>query len=244
MAGTGFQFSRAGAGRGRASAALLAALALAAAAPIGRSRADTELPLVRVPAAPGDAPLVLLLTGDGDWAAFVRDLANGVAARGAPVLGFKSRSYLSQARTPEESAAALEAAVTAQLTAWNRSKLVIIGYSRGADLAPFVVNRWPQELRSAVRQIVLIGLGERASFEFHLEDLVRDVTRPNDVPTRPELEKLAGIPLVCIRGADEKGSGCLAPLPGMRTVVHGGGHRATTTDGTIDIVLDELALEQ
>jgi type IV secretory pathway VirJ component len=233
------------AGRGRVPAALLvAALAFAAAAPTGRSVAETELPLVRVPARPSDAPLVLLLTGDGDWAAFVRDLANGVVARGAPVLGFKSRSYLSKPRTPEESAAALEEAVMAQLAAWDRSDLIIIGYSRGADMAPFVVNRWPKELRAAVRQIVLIGLGERASFEFHLDDLVRDVVRPNDVPTRPELEKLAGIPLVCIRGADEKGSGCLDPLPGMRTVVHGGGHRATTTDGTIDIVLDALALEQ
>src|SRR5262245_36159766 len=111
MASTGFQLSRAAAGRGRVPAALLAAaIAVGVAAPTDRSQAEAELPLVRVPAPPGEAPLVLLLTGDGDWAAFVRDLANGVAARGAPVLGFKSRSYLSTPRTPEESAAALQAA--------------------------------------------------------------------------------------------------------------------------------------
>jgi len=245
MARTVFQWSRRAARRGRVPAALLAAaLAIGAAAPVGPSVAEPELPLVRVPAPPGDAPLVLLLTGDGDWAAFVRDLANGVVARGAPVLGFKSRSFFSTPRTPEESAAALEAAVMAQLAAWDRRKLVIVGYSRGADVVPFVVNRWPEELRSAIRQIVLIGLGDRASFEFHLEDLVLDISRPEDVPTLPELEKLAGIPLLCIRGAEEKASGCAPSIPGMKTVVHGGGHRATTTDGTIAIVLGALALEQ
>ena len=217
---------------------------LASFAPHAVTAAPGEDPLVLVPAPAGtDGPLVLLMSGDGDWAAFVRELAESAAARGAPVLGLKSRTWFSEPRTPEQSAALLETALRAQLAAWNRKDVVIVGYSRGADLAPFAVNRWSEDLRARVRKIVLIGLSEGASFEFHLEDLVRDVARPTDSPTRPEIEKLTGIPLVCVRGTEEEDSFCARPVAGMRVVAHEGGHRATASSGTGAIVLKELGLE-
>jgi type IV secretory pathway VirJ component len=188
--------------------------------------------------------MVLLLSGDGDWAAFVREMAALLAAHGAPVLGLKMRSYLSEPRTPEESAVLLEEAVRAQLASWNRTELIVIGYSRGADFAPFVFNRWSAELRAQVTAIVFIGLSEYASFEFHLQDLLRDVVRPEDVPTRPELARLSAIPLLCVRGEEELESFCRQPVPGMRVLTHEGAHRAQSGDGTAELVLHELGLDK
>jgi type IV secretory pathway VirJ component len=229
---------------GRAAFASVWLAVLASFAPHAVTAAPGEDPLVLVPPPAGtDGPLVLLMSGDGDWAAFVRELAQSIVARGAPVLGLKSRTWFSEPRTPEQSAVLLETALRAQLAAWNRKDVVIVGYSRGADLAPFVVNRWSEELRARVRKIVLIGLSEGASFEFHLEDLVRDVARPTDSPTRPEIEHLTGIPLVCVRGTEEEDSFCARPVAGMRVVAHEGGHRATASSGTGTIVMKELGLE-
>jgi type IV secretory pathway VirJ component len=200
-------------------------------------------PLVHVPAA-GDrhGPLVVLLSGDGDWVAFTRGIAESAGARGAPVLGLKSRTWFGTPRAPEESAAMLERAVRAELAATSRDELALVGYSRGADLVPFVVNRWPEDLRARVRAIVLIGPSRRASFEFHLEDLWRDVERATDVPVRPEIEKIKGIPITCVRGEDETASLCLDPIAGMRSLVHEGGHRASASSDTADIVLRALEL--
>jgi type IV secretory pathway VirJ component len=203
-----------------------------------------ELPLVRVAATggPGAAhgPMVLLLSGDGDWVAFMRDLAAAFAERGSPVLGLKARSYLEKPRTPDEAAAALERAVRAQLDAWQRSQLIIVGYSRGADMAPFIVNRWPADLRDRVTAIAFVGLSERASFEFHFEDILFDVARPTDIPTRPEVEKLIGIPMVCVQGADEQNSFCARPVEGMQTLTHPGKHRATNDAGIVPLLLRGL----
>jgi len=222
-------------------AVVVASFAVALSLATPRTAGADEDPLVLVPAPAGtDGPLVLLLSGDGDWAAFVREIAESAAAHGAPVLGLKSRTWFSQPRTPEQSAALLEKAVRTQLAAWKRRDVVIVGYSRGADLAPFVVNRWPADLRARVREIVVIGLSEGASFEFHLEDLVRTVTRPTDTPTRPEIEKLDGIPIVCVYGAEEVDSFCARPVAGMRARAHAGGHRATTGSDAAQIVLAEL----
>ena len=50
-----------------------------------------ELPLVRVPAPPDTSgPLILLLSGDGDWAPFPRRFSELAAAHGG-------RRYLDQA---------------------------------------------------------------------------------------------------------------------------------------------------
>jgi type IV secretory pathway VirJ component len=163
---------------------------------------------------------------------------------GSPVLGLKMRSYLSQRRTPDEMAAALAPVVREQLGDWGRSKLMVVGYSRGADIAPFVVNRWPADLRSQVSGIAFVGLSERAGFEFHIDDLVFDVARPTDLPTRPEVEKLAGTPMWCLRGADESESFCERPVKGMQVATHPGSHRAGRDDGTAQLVLHELGLDR
>jgi type IV secretory pathway VirJ component len=201
-------------------------------------------PFVNVPAAPEtDGPVVLLLSGDGDWVAFMRSLATALAAHGSPVLGVKMRTVLGTPQTPEATAAMIATELRDRLEQWHRKDIFVVGYSRGADAAAFLVNRWPEDLRSRVRALVLIGLSERASFAFHLEDLVRNVDRPTDLLTRPEIEKLGSVPITCIRGEDEDESLCDHPTPGMRALVHAGGHRAQADDGTIDLVLDALGLE-
>jgi peptidoglycan-N-acetylglucosamine deacetylase len=214
-------------------------------APAGGPRADaaSDLPLVRVEPAPGgDGPLLLLLSGDGDWVDFMSNLAAAATAAGSPVLGLKSRSYLSEPRKPDDAAAALEQAVRRALADWHRNELAIVGYSRGADMAAFVVNRWPDDLRARVRGIAFIGLSEYASFEFHLDDLLHEVRRPTDVPTRPELEKLAGVALVCVHGEREHDSFCEHPVAGMQVAMHSGGHRATSDDGSIAVALRALGI--
>jgi type IV secretory pathway VirJ component len=208
-------------------------------------RAADELPFVRVSAPDGSTgPMVLLLTGDGDWAPFPRALSALAAARGAPVLGLKMRSYLSKPRTPEETAAALAPVVRAQLAAWNREQLLIVGYSRGADVAPFVVNRWPEDLKARLIGIAFVGLSEHASFEFHFDDLMLDIVRPTDLPTRPEVEKLVGLKMWCIRGADEENSFCDHPVTGMQVAVHPGSHRAGGDPATAQLVLHDLGLDR
>jgi type IV secretory pathway VirJ component len=209
----------------------------------GARAANQPLPVVKVAAPSGShGPLLLLLSGNGDWTGFMKEVSEMAAAHGAPVLGLKMRTYLSTPHKPDQVAADLEPAVRAQLKEWNRDDIVIIGYSRGADTAPFVVNRWPSDLRARVRSLCLIGLSDNASFEFHWEDLAVDVSRPTDIPTRPELEKLTGLSILCFRGEDEQKSACARPLVGMRTIVHDGKHRAKAGDGTSELVLRALGL--
>src|SRR4051812_719302 len=138
--------------------------------------ADAPLPLTEVPARGArrsDTPLVIFLSGDGGWAEFVREISTGLAEDGWDVVGFDLRKYLWTPRTPEETTAAVERIIEEYDGKWHHSRLIIAGFSRGADLAPFVVNRLSPDMRSRVSLVVLLSLGRVADFEFRIGNFIR-----------------------------------------------------------------------
>ncbi|MFN8574623.1 MAG: AcvB/VirJ family lysyl-phosphatidylglycerol hydrolase [Gemmatimonadaceae bacterium] len=189
----------------------------------------SALPLIERPAtADSNHTLVLLLTGDGGWANADEKVATGLRDRGAAVLGFNMRAYLGQRRSPDAVAADAACAVTTYLRRWKRTRVMLLGYSRGADVAPFVASRWPPALRDRLNMVALVSLSQAANFQFHLIDLVRDVRRSDDVPVAPELARLRGVRVICIYGSDEEGSGCRdADSTLVTRYERAGGHRLT-----------------
>jgi type IV secretory pathway VirJ component len=190
------------------------------------SAAITASALREFPATTAGAALALLLTGDGGFAAFDRALGEGLAARGIAVIGVDSRTYFSKARTPEETARDMGALAETYLARWKRSDLVLVGYSRGANVAPFIATRLVPSLRERLTAIAMIGLLPNANFHYHTIDLIENKHRDDDRPTVPEVERLRGLRMLCLYGAEEKESGCRSLDPGLVKVVERqGGHR-------------------
>jgi type IV secretory pathway VirJ component len=221
----------------------LAGAALTAARPVAAQSDVKDLPLSLTPASPGPL-LAVLLTGDGGWAAGDKSMAQALAQRGVAVAGLNSAKYLERARTPDEAASDLARIVRHFLEAWHRQRVVLIGYSRGADLIPFMVSRLPAELRDKIVLTALLGPGQWASFEFSLLDIARSHARPDTFPVQPEVAKLRGSPVLCLYGSKDRGAICpsLAGAGLARAVEHPGGHRVSGGDGPalVDTILDAL----
>ena len=168
------------------------------------------VPLTEVAVTDGpDRPqLAVMFSGDGGWALLDRAVTAELARNGLPTLGWDSLSYFWKARQPEEVALDLERTLRRYLEAWKKQRIVLIGYSFGADVLPAVVNRLAKELRDRIDLVVLLGLSERASFEFRLAHWIGDEPDEGDQPVRPEVEKLPGFKRLCIYGADEEGPLC------------------------------------
>ena len=113
----------------------------------GRAEAQgadlTDLPVHALPAAGGDSLLAVILTGDGNWAEIDRVIAAQLVQRGVAVVGLESRSYLNHGgpKSPEVIGRDLERLLRHYMALWNRSRVIVIGYSRGAELAPFGQKR-------------------------------------------------------------------------------------------------------
>jgi type IV secretory pathway VirJ component len=221
----------------------LVGAALTAARPVAAQTEVADLPLSLTPAPPGPL-LAVLLTGDGGWAAGDKSMAQALAQRGVAVVGLNSARYVDRARTPDEAASDLARILRHFLGTWHRQRVVLVGYSRGADLIPFMASRLPSDLRDKVAMTALIGPGQWASFEFSLLDLARSHARPDTFPVQPEVAKLRGTPVLCLYGSRDRGAICrsLADASLARAVEHAGGHRVSGGDGPalVDTILDAL----
>jgi type IV secretory pathway VirJ component len=168
-----------------------------------------DLPLVEVRGATHTGTVAVFLSGDGGWADIDKKIGEVLAQRGMDVIGFDNRAYLrGKTRTPDGTGEDVARAAAAYLARWNDQRLVLIGYSRGADLLPFVGARLPASLRSQLALVAMLALQERASFRYRFSDLWATHSRPTDIPIRPELERLRGANMMCVYGRDEEESLC------------------------------------
>jgi type IV secretory pathway VirJ component len=166
-------------------------------------------------------------------------VAAALSARGIPVAGIDSLRYFWHARTPEGLADDIDRTLRYYAFQWQKKRALLIGYSQGADVMPFAVNRLPPATRSIVALTTLIGVSRTASFEFHVSHWIG--TADDGVPTRPETDKLSANDALCVYGDDDAESLC--PTIGAthaRIVELRGGHHF----GGDYHQLAELILEQ
>jgi type IV secretory pathway VirJ component len=140
-----------------------------------------------------------------------------------PVVGWSSLVYYWTPRTPEGASADLARIIEHYATAWRRNRVVLVGYSFGADVLPFLVNRLPPATRARIERLVLLGPSETAAFAFHVGSWL-GIGGAKDRAVRPEVERLAE-PVLCVQGRDETKSACRG-LKGARVAVVavGSGH--------------------
>lgn len=192
----------------------------------------TDLPLTEVATTDTGSTFAVIITGDGGWAPADRGISNALAAHNVPVVGLSSPRYLASARTPEQTARDLARVIRHYVTAWGRSRVAVIGYSRGADLAPFMVSRLPDDLRRRVVLVALLGPSEWAGFQFHVIDLVKNTHRDGDLPVAPEIDRLRGTPVLCVYGRGDRDAICPSLDATLaRPIVRSGGHEIAGREG-------------
>ena len=201
-----------------------------------------DLPLVEVPSPnPSSDALAVIISGDGGWASIDRDLGQMLSNSGISVVGVNSLQYFWTRRTPDTSSADLNRILRHYLTAWNKRRAILVGYSMGADVLTFMAARLPPDSLSKVSLIALLGLSPSVDFEFHFTEWFSPVARKTDLRVAPEVERLRGKQMLCFFGAEEEDSLCKVLPPGLvRQVVMKDGHHFGGDYKTVaEIILKE-----
>jgi type IV secretory pathway VirJ component len=207
-------------------ATLTMTIAAAAETPASSDPRVTAMPLVEVAATSVSGPalagrLAIVLSGDGGWASLDRKIAGSFARAGIPVIGVDSLRYFWGGRTPEQAAGDVAALITHYLAQWHLSRVDLVGFSFGADVLPFIVNRLPVATAARLSSITLVEPSESATFEIHVLNWLPGVTTAGE-PLAPELARLKPAPL-CIHGAGDERSIC-SDLPAAQSAQIGTGH--------------------
>lgn len=205
------------------------------------------LPLIVIPAAfPGKDAMAVLVSGDGGWNTTEKGLSAELARNGIPVVGINTLHYFWNRRTPEGISRDLGKVLSYYLNHWNRNKAVVIGYSMGADVSPFMISRLPDSLYSKILSVELLGPGRDVDLEFHLTNWIGGSQGDKALPVIPELEKLKGMDIDCFYGRDDNDQICKSLPPGLvHPVGRGGGHSVGRNYGDIaKVILDKLGSYQ
>ena len=205
---------------------------------VAHAEAIKDLPMVEVTSgASKSLYFAIVISGDGGWAGIDREIGAALAKNGVPVAGLNSLQYFWTARTPEGTSADLARILKHYMAEWGREKVILIGYSFGAEVLPFLLTRLPPDLASKVNEIVLLTPGRNADFEFHITSWL-NVSGSNSLPVLPEIEKLKNPNLLCIYGDEEDDSLCptLNPKTSKSWEMKGGHHLG----GNYDVIAAEI----
>lgn len=178
------------------------------------SDALKDLPIEEVPAQNPSARLqstvsdcmAVFVSGDGGWGVTDKGVSGELAARGIPVAGLNSLHYFWKPKSPEIVSKDLARILSYYMPLWKKNKVILIGYSMGADVLPFMITGLPPDIRNRIELAAFIGPSSTADFEFHLSNWLKNSSRKTSREVLPELRKLKGMKMLFFNSEDDKES--------------------------------------
>lgn len=199
----------------------------------------SAMPVIHINSTGGESDcFAIMWSGDGGWSSFDQRVTARLAANGVPVLGLNSLRYIWKAKTPESLTSDLTRLIGRGEAEFGKQKVILIGYSCGANLIPFAYNRLNDSLKAKVQYIALLSPEEKADFEFHYYNWAnKNSAAAHQV--KPELEKMRNKPTLFIYGEDENNAWCADLMSGMFQLrkLPGGHHFDQDTDAIAEEIL-------
>jgi type IV secretory pathway VirJ component len=216
-----------------------------------KAEAFPDLPIIEIPGAgPWRGRIAVLITGDGGYVGLDDRLGNRLSNSGVPVAAIDSLNYFWKTRTPESATADLVRILDHYLATWKAESALLIGYSQGADVLPFLVERLPERLLAKIVAVALVGPDSRAIFDFQFGNYMAGLPKAPDVAVAPQIAKISaspgtkGVKLLCVYAERETDSLCRKLPAGQVTLVPmpGGHGYSKATAPMVDRFLTEIGL--
>lgn len=166
-----------------------------------------QLPLIEMPVDQHSDWFAILYSGDGGWRDLDKDLAAILQKDGMPVVGVDALRYFWTKVTPEKTTADLSAIINAYQEKWGAKKVLLIGYSFGADILPIIIDQLPAEDRAKIGQVSLLGFADHAAFEVTVSGWL-NWDQIDALPTIPALKKIDPKLVQCFYGEDDEEDAC------------------------------------
>jgi type IV secretory pathway VirJ component len=173
-----------------------------------------------------EGPVALLISGDGGWFSFEQKIADQLASIGIPTIGLDARKYFWNRKTPDQTAHDMAKVLSYYSKVWNKKQYLLIGYSLGSEIIPFVVNRLPVHMRSMIVSAVLLSPENYTDFEIHISNMLGMGNNQNTYNVIQEILRMTPVNTLLIFGDGEKSKlpGLLAGKPVRISIVPGDHH--------------------
>ncbi len=184
-----------------------------------------NLPIVELPSQKPSHLLAIVISGDGGWRDLDKTIAERLHKDGVNVVGLDSLRYFWARKSPARTTQDVAAIIEAYSRKWGADDVALIGYSFGADVAPFVYNGLPQNLRDKVKLVSLLGPEKAADWQIRVVGWLGAAPSKDALATGPQLAAIPGKKIQCLYGEDDKAASCATIAnPGAEIVETSGNH--------------------
>ena len=161
------------------------------------AKANNDLPIDTLGSSDASKPLVFYISGDGGFNSFSTSFIKQWNSLGYPVVALDARSYFFTSQQPDAAAKDITSLLFQYMNLWKRKDVILVGYSFGADVLPFIQTRLPAVLTGKVKHTILLSPSHSTDFAVHLFY----AKSGSNVPA--EINKLTR-PTLIVFGEDEK----------------------------------------
>lgn len=203
--------------------------------------AALDLPLVEDIVTPTHDTVAIFYSGDGGWREIDQRIAARLNENGVPVIGVDALRYFWSEKMPEETAADLAAMIGHYKKNLGVSKVVLIGYSFGANVLPRVYGLLQAGDQKAVTVLSLLALSHQADFEIAVSGWLGASGAGKHGDPVDHLATVDASKIQCVYGLEEEDTACPALEPrvkdGVDLIARPGGHHF---DENYELVADRI----
>src|SRR5689334_12061851 len=113
-------------------------------------------------------PLIFYISGDGGFNKFSTSFMTTLNKEGYAIMGLDAKDYFWSKKKPQEAATAIEEAIAETNKEWKKKGIVLIGYSFGADVSPFMLTHFSPTLSNSINHLILLSPSPKTDFEIHM----------------------------------------------------------------------------
>lgn len=183
------------------------------------------LPLTVLDAKPVYDTMAVILSGDGGWRDIDAQVGDEFQKNGIPVVGLDSLRYFWSKKTPEQVEQDLSRIIAHYRSVFGVKKVLLAGYSFGADVLPDAYVRLPQAQKDSVALVALLAMSGEADYEISVMSIMGSSASTGGVPNMEAVAKIDPKRLTCVYGSEEEDDPCpTLAATGVETVRIKGGH--------------------
>ena len=163
-----------------------------------------DLPVIAFPVDSSASDyMVLAVSGDGGWNVWEESLRKEFMKKGIPIVGLDALKYFWKEKTPEQVTSDLSLVLNYYLKTWNKQYFMLLGYSFGANIIPFIATRLKEPYKSKLIKTVLISPDPGTDFEIHLLEMLNMDMSEYKYNVTEEVKKIKNARIICMFGASE-----------------------------------------
>ena len=188
-----------------------------------------------------NTPLIFHMTGDGGAVRFDLKMFKEYHDNGFSFLGLNSLKYFSDKKTPDRVANEMIPVIKRYSQLWSKETLMLVGFSFGAEIIPFLYDRLPDDMKKELKLVVLLTPSKRSDFHIRMRDMIGIDKKNERYDVVNETAKIKFTKVLAIYGKEEKPSLKTSPdQPKLKILTIKGGHGFKDSREVFRLIANEL----